>query len=78
MKPGLPQPSLQSLNLAHVGRSIGFTTPRANAPGLKEFLCDVHPGEDPNEVLTIEFWQTALIVLSPTVVSYTTLAIELI
>ncbi|KAM9604295.1 LOW QUALITY PROTEIN: vomeronasal type-2 receptor 1-like [Trichechus inunguis] len=38
--------------------SIGFAIPRADIPGLKEFLYDVHPSKDPNGVLTI-FWQTA-------------------
>ncbi|XP_004442266.1 PREDICTED: vomeronasal type-2 receptor 1-like [Ceratotherium simum simum] len=43
----------------YFGGSIGFAVPRADIPGLKEFLYDVHPGKDPNDVLTIEFWQTA-------------------
>ncbi|KAM5279247.1 LOW QUALITY PROTEIN: vomeronasal type-2 receptor 1-like [Hipposideros larvatus] len=43
----------------YFGGSIGFAIPRADIPGLKEFLYDVHPGKDPNDVLTIEFWQTA-------------------
>uniref|UniRef100_A0A8C0CCR0 Parathyroid cell calcium-sensing receptor n=1 Tax=Balaenoptera musculus TaxID=9771 RepID=A0A8C0CCR0_BALMU len=43
----------------YFGGSIGFSIPRADILGLKEFLYDVHPGKDPNHVLTIEFWQTA-------------------
>uniref|UniRef100_G3T500 G-protein coupled receptors family 3 profile domain-containing protein n=1 Tax=Loxodonta africana TaxID=9785 RepID=G3T500_LOXAF len=43
----------------YFGGSIGFARPRADIPGLKEFLYDVHPSKDPNDVLTIEFWQTA-------------------
>uniref|UniRef100_A0A8W4FHM2 Parathyroid cell calcium-sensing receptor n=1 Tax=Sus scrofa TaxID=9823 RepID=A0A8W4FHM2_PIG len=43
----------------YFGGSIGFAIPRADIPGIKEFLYDVHPGKDPNDVLTIEFWQTA-------------------
>lgn len=43
----------------YFGGSIGFAIPRADVPGIKEFLYDVHPGKDPNDVLTIEFWQTA-------------------
>lgn len=43
----------------YFGGSTGFTIPRADIPRLKEFLYDVHPGKDPNNVLTIEFWQTA-------------------
>ncbi|XP_075403984.1 vomeronasal type-2 receptor 1-like [Tenrec ecaudatus] len=43
----------------YFGGSIGFAIPRADIPGLKEFLYDVHPSKDPNDVLTIEFWQTA-------------------
>lgn len=39
--------------------SIGFSIPRADILGLKELLYDVNPGKDPNDVLTIEFWQTA-------------------
>lgn len=42
-----------------LGGSIGFEIPRADIPGLKEFLYDSHPGKDPKDVLTIEFWQTA-------------------
>ncbi|XP_069856125.1 vomeronasal type-2 receptor 1-like isoform X1 [Dipodomys merriami] len=43
----------------YFGGSIGFAVPRSVIPGLKEFLYDVHPSKDPNDVLTIEFWQTA-------------------
>ncbi|XP_055452840.1 vomeronasal type-2 receptor 1 [Psammomys obesus] len=43
----------------YFGGTIGFATPRSDIPGLKEFLYDVHPSKDPNDVLTIEFWQTA-------------------
>lgn len=43
----------------YFGGSIGFAIPRADIPGLKEFLYDVHPGKDPNDVLTVEFWQMA-------------------
>ncbi|XP_006501821.1 vomeronasal type-2 receptor 1 isoform X2 [Mus musculus] len=43
----------------YFGGTIGFATPRSVIPGLKEFLYDVHPNKDPNDVLTIEFWQTA-------------------
>ncbi|XP_007941751.1 vomeronasal type-2 receptor 1-like [Orycteropus afer afer] len=43
----------------YFGGTIGFAIPRADIPGLKEFLYDVHPSKDPNDVLTIEFWQTA-------------------
>ncbi|KAL6075409.1 hypothetical protein STEG23_005359, partial [Scotinomys teguina] len=43
----------------YFGGSIGFAIPRTVIPGLKEFLYDVHPSKDPNDVLTIEFWQTA-------------------
>ncbi|EHB03372.1 Vomeronasal type-2 receptor 1 [Heterocephalus glaber] len=43
----------------YFGGSIGFAIPRTDIPGLKEFLYDVHPSKDPNDVLTIEFWQTA-------------------
>ncbi|XP_062934691.1 vomeronasal type-2 receptor 1-like [Cynocephalus volans] len=43
----------------YFGGSIGFAIPRADIPGLKEFLYDIHPNKDPNDVLTIEFWQTA-------------------
>ncbi|KAB0391185.1 hypothetical protein E2I00_012715, partial [Balaenoptera physalus] len=43
----------------YFGGSIGFSIPRADILGLKEFLYDVHLGKDPNDVLTIEFWQTA-------------------
>nr|APX52634.1 vomeronasal 2 receptor 1 [Microcebus ravelobensis] len=43
----------------YFGGSIGFAIPRSDIPGLKEFLYDVHPSKDPNDVLTIEFWQTA-------------------
>nr|XP_020025630.1 LOW QUALITY PROTEIN: vomeronasal type-2 receptor 1-like [Castor canadensis] len=43
----------------YFGGSIGFAIPRHDIPGLKEFLYDVHPSKDPNDVLTIEFWQTA-------------------
>ncbi|XP_027731591.1 vomeronasal type-2 receptor 1-like [Vombatus ursinus] len=39
--------------------TIGFAVPRANITGLKEFLYDVHPSKDPNDNITIEFWQTA-------------------
>ncbi|KAM6223894.1 LOW QUALITY PROTEIN: vomeronasal type-2 receptor 1-like [Rhynchocyon petersi] len=42
----------------YFGGSSGFAIPRANIPGLK-FLYDVHHSKDPNNVLTIEFWQTA-------------------
>ncbi|XP_072477125.1 vomeronasal type-2 receptor 1-like [Notamacropus eugenii] len=41
------------------GGTIGFAVPRANITGLKEFLYDVHPNKDPNDNITIEFWQTA-------------------
>ena len=43
----------------YFGGTIGFAIPRTVIPGLKEFLYDVHPSKDPNNVLTIEFWQTA-------------------
>ncbi|XP_028750360.1 vomeronasal type-2 receptor 1 [Peromyscus leucopus] len=43
----------------YFGGSIGFAVPRAVIPGLKEFLYDIHPSKDPNDILTIEFWQTA-------------------
>ncbi|XP_040611152.1 vomeronasal type-2 receptor 1 [Mesocricetus auratus] len=43
----------------YFGGTIGFAVPRAVIPGLKDFLYDVHPSKDPNDVLTIEFWQTA-------------------
>ncbi|XP_047420334.1 vomeronasal type-2 receptor 1-like isoform X2 [Sciurus carolinensis] len=43
----------------YFGGSIGFAVPRTDIPGLKEFLYDVHPSRDPQDVLTIEFWQTA-------------------
>ncbi|XP_058517151.1 vomeronasal type-2 receptor 1-like [Ochotona princeps] len=43
----------------YFGGSIGFAIPRSDIPGLKEFLYDVHPSRDPDDVLTIEFWQTA-------------------
>ena len=43
----------------YFGGTIGFAIPRSVIPGLKEFLYDVHPSKDPNDVLTIEFWQTA-------------------
>ncbi|XP_041515300.1 vomeronasal type-2 receptor 1-like isoform X1 [Microtus oregoni] len=43
----------------YFGGTIGFAIPRTVIPGLKEFLYDVHPSKDPNDVLTIEFWQTA-------------------
>uniref|UniRef100_A0A8C5L7L1 Vomeronasal type-2 receptor 1-like n=1 Tax=Jaculus jaculus TaxID=51337 RepID=A0A8C5L7L1_JACJA len=43
----------------YFGGSIGFAIPRADIPGLKEFLYNIHPSKDPNDVLTIEFWQTA-------------------
>lgn len=43
----------------YFGGSIGFAIPRTDIPGLKEFLYDVHPSKDPNDVLTVEFWQTA-------------------
>ncbi|XP_068939719.1 vomeronasal type-2 receptor 1-like [Petaurus breviceps papuanus] len=41
------------------GGTIGFAVPRANIRGLKEFLYDIHPNKDPNDNITIEFWQTA-------------------
>ncbi|TKC48249.1 hypothetical protein EI555_003664, partial [Monodon monoceros] len=44
---------------SYFGGSIGFSIPRADILGLKELLYDVNPGKDPNDVLTIEFWQTA-------------------
>uniref|UniRef100_A0A5F9DJI7 G-protein coupled receptors family 3 profile domain-containing protein n=1 Tax=Oryctolagus cuniculus TaxID=9986 RepID=A0A5F9DJI7_RABIT len=43
----------------YFGGSIGFAVPRSDIPGLKEFLYDIHPSRDPNDILTIEFWQTA-------------------
>lgn len=43
----------------YFGGNIGFSIPRADILGLKELLYDVNPGKDPNDVLTIEFWQTA-------------------
>ncbi|XP_017174902.1 vomeronasal 2, receptor 2 isoform X2 [Mus musculus] len=43
----------------YFGGTIGFAIPRSVIPGLKEFLYDVHPSKNPNDVLTIEFWQTA-------------------
>ncbi|XP_027789665.2 vomeronasal type-2 receptor 1-like [Marmota flaviventris] len=43
----------------YFGGSIGFAIPRSDIPGLKEFLYDIHPSRDPDDVLTIEFWQTA-------------------
>ena len=43
----------------YFGGTFGFAVPRSVIPGLKEFLYDVHPSKDPNDVLTIEFWQTA-------------------
>ncbi|XP_007521142.2 vomeronasal type-2 receptor 1-like [Erinaceus europaeus] len=43
----------------YFGGTIGFAVPRADIPGLKEFLYDIHPSKDPTDVLTIEFWQTA-------------------
>ncbi|XP_023443408.2 vomeronasal type-2 receptor 1-like [Dasypus novemcinctus] len=43
----------------YFGGSLGFAISRADIPGLKEFLYDIHPSKDPNDVLTIEFWQTA-------------------
>ncbi|XP_048201986.1 vomeronasal type-2 receptor 1-like isoform X2 [Perognathus longimembris pacificus] len=43
----------------YFGGSIGFAIPRTDIPGLREFLYDVHPSKDPDNVLTIEFWQTA-------------------
>ncbi|MEJ1277580.1 guanine monophosphate synthetase [Cricetulus griseus] len=43
----------------YFGGTIGFAIPRTIIPGLKEFLYDIHPSKDPNDVLTIEFWQTA-------------------
>ncbi|XP_006149830.1 vomeronasal type-2 receptor 1 [Tupaia chinensis] len=43
----------------YFGGTIGFGVPRADIPGFKEFLYDIHPSKDPNDVLTIEFWQTA-------------------
>nr|XP_021489732.1 LOW QUALITY PROTEIN: vomeronasal type-2 receptor 1-like [Meriones unguiculatus] len=42
----------------YFGGTIGFAVPRSDIPGLKEFLYDVHPSKDLNDVLTIEFWQT--------------------
>ena len=43
----------------YFGGSIGFAIPRADIPGLKGFLYELHPGKEPNDVLTTEFWQTA-------------------
>ncbi|KAL1777925.1 vomeronasal type-2 receptor 1 isoform X1 [Sigmodon hispidus] len=43
----------------YFGGTIGFAIPKTNIQGLKEFLYDVHPSRDPNDVLTIEFWETA-------------------
>ncbi|XP_048201982.1 vomeronasal type-2 receptor 1-like [Perognathus longimembris pacificus] len=43
----------------YFGGSIGFAVPRSDIPGLREFLYDVHPSKDPDNALTIEFWQTA-------------------
>ncbi|XP_032754184.1 vomeronasal type-2 receptor 1-like [Rattus rattus] len=43
----------------YFGGTIGLAVPRSVIPGLKEFLYDVHPSKDPNDLLTIEFWQTA-------------------
>ncbi|XP_060052931.1 vomeronasal type-2 receptor 1-like [Erinaceus europaeus] len=43
----------------YFGGTIGFAVSRADIPGLKEFLSDIHPDKDPTDVLTIEFWQTA-------------------
>ncbi|XP_003498462.1 vomeronasal type-2 receptor 1 isoform X1 [Cricetulus griseus] len=43
----------------YFGGTIGFAIPRTIIPGLKEFLYDIQPRKDPNDVLTIEFWQTA-------------------
>uniref|UniRef100_A0A7N4PK78 G-protein coupled receptors family 3 profile domain-containing protein n=1 Tax=Sarcophilus harrisii TaxID=9305 RepID=A0A7N4PK78_SARHA len=43
----------------YLGGAIGFAVPRADIKGLKEFLYDVHPNKDPNDNITIEFWQTA-------------------
>ncbi|XP_060232924.1 vomeronasal type-2 receptor 1-like isoform X1 [Meriones unguiculatus] len=43
----------------YFGGTIGFAVPRSDIPGLKEFLYDVHPSKELNNVLTIEFWQTA-------------------
>lgn len=39
--------------------TIGFAVKRGEIPGLKEFLQDIHPSKDPDDDLTIEFWQTA-------------------
>ncbi|XP_061493103.1 vomeronasal type-2 receptor 1-like isoform X2 [Rhineura floridana] len=42
-----------------LGGAIGFGVKRGEIPGLKEFLLDVRPGEDPEDDLAIEFWQSA-------------------
>nr|XP_028587193.1 vomeronasal type-2 receptor 1-like [Podarcis muralis] len=42
-----------------LGGAIGFGVRKGDIPGLKEFLLDVRPGEDPEDDMAIEFWQSA-------------------
>ncbi|KAK7905212.1 hypothetical protein WMY93_017819 [Mugilogobius chulae] len=37
--------------------SLGFTLPRASIPGLREFLLNVNPMNDPQNSLLKEFWE---------------------
>lgn len=39
-----------------LGGTIGFAVPRAKVPGLREYLLNIDPYQDP---LTEEFWETA-------------------
>uniref|UniRef100_A0A8D2LR03 Receptor ligand binding region domain-containing protein n=1 Tax=Varanus komodoensis TaxID=61221 RepID=A0A8D2LR03_VARKO len=42
-----------------LGGAIGFGIKRGEIPGFKEFLLDLHPSRDPDDDMTIEFWQSA-------------------
>ncbi|VCW69821.1 unnamed protein product [Gulo gulo] len=60
----------------YFGGIIGFAIPRADIPGLKEFLYDVHPGKEPSDVLIIAFYKPLLTVFDLIAVFHTTLTIK--
>ncbi|XP_067275954.1 extracellular calcium-sensing receptor-like [Pseudorasbora parva] len=39
--------------------AVGFAVVNANLVGLREFLVNVHPGQEPNNNILKEFWETA-------------------
>ncbi|XP_039613669.1 extracellular calcium-sensing receptor-like [Polypterus senegalus] len=41
-----------------LGGSIGFAISEAEIPGLKDYILNIHPSQDPGNALLNEFWET--------------------